>query len=302
MAQGKVTVEAYISKDDKSPDQGVLTFVDNTVDPTTGTIKLKATFPNAQRKLWPGQFVNVALTLTTQPNALLVPTSAIQTGQSGQFVFVVKNDNTVESRPVVAGRAIGDETVIDKGVNPGETVVTDGQVRLVPGAKVEIRNNAGKQGGASPAPTTGTSNHEHRRTLYSQADHDLPGHARHLHLRHRRLPVPAGERPPECRLPHDPGDREPARRQPRHHGLGGGDPPGASVLDHRRGRFHDLHQRHRVHPDHHPVQPLPKHRRRGPGRAGRHLPCVASAAAEHARARRLSTRSTRPTSRSSTLP
>jgi multidrug efflux system membrane fusion protein len=155
MAQGKVTVGAYLSKDDKTPEQGVLTFVDNTVDPTTGTIKLKATFQNAQKKLWPGQFVNVALTLTTQPNALLVPTSAIQTGQSGQFVFVVKKDNTVESRPIAAGRAIGDETVIDKGVTPGETVVTDGQVRLVPGARVEIKNNAGA--GLNPAPAVGNN-------------------------------------------------------------------------------------------------------------------------------------------------
>lgn len=155
MAQGKVTVGAYLSKDDKTPEQGVLTFVDNTVDPTTGTIKLKATFQNAQKKLWPGQFVDVALTLTTQPNALLVPTSAIQTGQSGQFVFVVKNDNTVESRPIAAGRAIGDETVIDKGVTPGETVVADGQVRLVPGARVEIKNNVGT--GLNPAPAVGNN-------------------------------------------------------------------------------------------------------------------------------------------------
>ncbi len=155
MAQGKVTVGAYLSKDDKAPDQGVLTFVDNTVDPTTGTIKLKATFQNVQKKLWPGQFVNVALTLTTQPNALLLPTSAIQTGQGGQFVFVVKKDNTVESRPIAAGRAIGDETVIDKGVTPGETVVTDGQVRLVPGARVEIKNNAGV--GLNPAPAVGNN-------------------------------------------------------------------------------------------------------------------------------------------------
>ena len=153
MAQGKITVGAYMSKDDKSPERGELTFVDNTVDPTTGTIKLKATFQNEQKKLWPGQFVNVALTLTTQPNAILVPTSAIQTGQSGQFVFVVKKDNTVESRSIAAGRAVDDETVIDKGVSPGETVVTDGQLRLVPGAKVEIKNNVGAS--LKPAPTAG---------------------------------------------------------------------------------------------------------------------------------------------------
>jgi multidrug efflux system membrane fusion protein len=153
MAQGKITVEAYISKEEKTPEQGVLTFVDNTVDPTTGTIKMKGTFLNMQKKLWPGQFVSVALTLTTRPNALLVPTSAVQTGQDGQYVFVVRNDSTVESRRVVAGLAIADDTVIDKGVNAGETVVTDGQVRLVPGAKIEIKNNVGA--GLKPAPTLG---------------------------------------------------------------------------------------------------------------------------------------------------
>jgi multidrug efflux system membrane fusion protein len=154
MAQGKITVETYISKEDKTPELGVLTFVDNTVDPTTGTIKLKATFPNSQKKLWPGQFVSVALTLTTRPNSLLVPTSAVQTGQGGQYIFVVKKDNTVESRPVVVGLAIADDTVIDKGVNAGETVVTDGQVRLVPGAKIEIKNNAGAD--LKPSPSVGT--------------------------------------------------------------------------------------------------------------------------------------------------
>ncbi len=140
MSEGKITVEAYTSKEDKTPEQGVLAFVDNAVDPTTGTIKLKGTFPNEQRRLWPGEFVNVALTLTNRSNALLVPTSAVQTGQSGQFVFVVKPDNTVESRPVVGSLAVEDNTVIDKGLSAGETVVTDGQVRLIPGAKVEVRN------------------------------------------------------------------------------------------------------------------------------------------------------------------
>lgn len=139
MSQGKVTVEAYISKEDRTPEQGVLTFVDNAVDPTTGTIRLKATFANEQKKLWPGQFVNVALTLATRPDALLVPASAVLTGQSGQFIFVVRNDYTVESRNVAVSLTIGDDTVIDKGVVAGETVVTDGQLRLVPGAKVEIK-------------------------------------------------------------------------------------------------------------------------------------------------------------------
>ena len=113
-----------------------MTFIDNAVDNTTGTIKLKATFENPDNRLWPGQFVNVALTLTTQPNAVVVPSQAVQTGQVGQYVFVVKQDMTAEYRPVVAGNNITGETVIQKGLAAGETLVTDGQLRLVPGMKV----------------------------------------------------------------------------------------------------------------------------------------------------------------------
>ena len=145
MGVGKLMVSAFISKKDDSrndevPEEGVLTFVDNTVDPTTGTIKLKGTFENPKKRLWPGQFVDIMVTLTTQPNAVVVPSSAVQTGQNGQYVFVVKKDNMVESRAVAVTRTVGDESVIGKGLNPGETVVTDGQLRLVSGAKVEIKN------------------------------------------------------------------------------------------------------------------------------------------------------------------
>lgn len=157
LAQGKIAVEAFVSRDDRLPARGELTFVDNNVDAATGTIKLKGTFPNMNQKLWPGQFVRVLLTLTTRPNALLVPTSAIQTGQNGQFVFVVKSDNTVESRPVVTGPTINEETVIDRGLNPGATVVTDGQVRLIPGAKVEIRKPAPEAGKKGQTPAIGDS-------------------------------------------------------------------------------------------------------------------------------------------------
>ena len=122
-------------------EQGVLTFIDNTVDTTTGTILLKGTFANREKKLWPGQFVNVVLTLTTEPNAIVVPSQAIQTGQEGQYVFVVKQDLTVESRPVVAGRSVNNETVVQKGLQADEKVVTDGQLRLYPGAKVEIKTS-----------------------------------------------------------------------------------------------------------------------------------------------------------------
>jgi multidrug efflux system membrane fusion protein len=111
---------------------------------TTGTIRLKGTFENKEKRLWPGQFVNVILTLTTQPNAVLIPSQAVQTGQEGLYVFVVKPDLTVESRPVAVGLSLDGLTVVTKGLQPGETVVTDGQIRLVPGAKVEIKNPPGK--------------------------------------------------------------------------------------------------------------------------------------------------------------
>jgi membrane fusion protein, multidrug efflux system len=117
---------------------GAVTFMNNTVDPTTGTIQLKATFPNAESALWPGQFVDVALTLTSE-QAVLVPTQAVQAGQQGSFVFVVKPDSTVKSRPVTIGRRLSRELVIEAGVRVGERVVTDGQLRLVPGARVEIK-------------------------------------------------------------------------------------------------------------------------------------------------------------------
>jgi len=147
MAEGKLKGEAIIPGDENSPVQGIVTFVDNTVDTSTGTIKLKGTFENKGKRLWPGQFINVVLTLTTQLDAIVVPSQAVQTGQQGLYVFVVKSDLTVESRPVVTGRNLDGEVVIEKGLEPGEQVVTDGQLRLVPGAKVEIKSTpAGSEG------------------------------------------------------------------------------------------------------------------------------------------------------------
>ncbi len=145
MATGRLSVQAVIPQDEQHPVQGALTFVDNAVDATTGTIKLKATFPNEEKRLWPGQFVNALLVLSAQPNAVVVPSQAVQMGQAGQYVFVVKPDFTVESRTVTVGLAYRGETVIEKGLQPGEKVVTDGQLRLVPGAKVEVRGETGKE-------------------------------------------------------------------------------------------------------------------------------------------------------------
>ena len=138
-AEGPLKVEAIIPNQEQTPAKGVLTFIDNAVDNTTGTIKLKGTFENPDNRLWPGQFVNVALTLRTQPNAVVVPSQAVQTGQAGQYVFVVKEDMTAEYRPVVVGSSAGGETVIQKGLAAGETLVTDGQLRIVPGMKVAVR-------------------------------------------------------------------------------------------------------------------------------------------------------------------
>jgi multidrug efflux system membrane fusion protein len=138
MAGGRLQIEAT-PYGDTAAEVGYLTFVDNTVDNTTGTIKLKGTFANTDHRLWPGQFSTVSLRLSEEENATVVPTQAVQTGQSGDFVFVIKADQTAESRPVKVARTLGTESVIAKGIEPGETVVTDGQLRLIPGIKVQIK-------------------------------------------------------------------------------------------------------------------------------------------------------------------
>lgn len=137
--KGALKVEAVLN-DGGAPAAGTLSFLDNAVDRTTGTIGLKAEFPNADRRLWPGQFVNVVLTLAVQANAVVVPSQAVQSGQGGQYVFVVKNDMTVEMRRPKIDRTIGNETVIAEGLAAGDKVVIDGQLQLVPGARVQARS------------------------------------------------------------------------------------------------------------------------------------------------------------------
>ena len=144
-ASGDLHVEVSIPQSGKKPVKGTLTFIDNKVNTATGTITLKATFPNQDHVLWPGQFVDVVLTLITEPNRVVVPSQAVQTGQQGQYVYVIKDDMTAELRIVTPGRLYNDWTVIDKGVAAGEMIVTDGQLRLVPGVKVEIKNEKAKQ-------------------------------------------------------------------------------------------------------------------------------------------------------------
>ncbi|HVO15222.1 MAG TPA: efflux RND transporter periplasmic adaptor subunit [Alphaproteobacteria bacterium] len=136
MAQGPLKVEAHVPGADKA-DTGEVTFVNNAVDASTGTIQIKATFANADERLTPGQFVEVTVFLSVLENALVVPSEAIQAGQNGPYVFVVKPDQTAESRPVVTGPSVDGFTVVAQGLKAGERVITEGQLRVVPGAKVD---------------------------------------------------------------------------------------------------------------------------------------------------------------------
>ena len=140
MAKGKLQVMATVPDDAGPPEQGDLVFVDNTVDASTGTIRLRAAFQNSRDRLWPGLFVDTVLRLSEQSNTTVVPNSAITTGPDGQLVYVVRPDRTVEGRRVLTNRSIAGAAVIDQGLQAGETVVIDGQLRLVPGAKVDIKN------------------------------------------------------------------------------------------------------------------------------------------------------------------
>ena len=119
---------------------GTLIFVDNAVDTTTGTIMLKARFPNTDAQLWPGQFVTTTLVLYEERDVIMVPVPAVVEAEGGNYVYVVGEDNKAQTRPVVVGRTVGDDVVVTQGLTAGETVVTDGQLRLVPGARVQIRN------------------------------------------------------------------------------------------------------------------------------------------------------------------
>jgi multidrug efflux system membrane fusion protein len=141
MAARPLRVEATVPNSTGRPEVGKLVFVDNAVDATTGTIRMRALFDNSSNTLWPGLYVNALVTLAEQSNATVIPSQAITAGQQGSFVYVVQPDGTVAPRAVASSRSVGGQAVIDKGLKPGETVVTDGQVRLSPGAKVQIKNN-----------------------------------------------------------------------------------------------------------------------------------------------------------------
>ncbi len=169
MTAGVLKVEAFASQEDKTPARGRLTFIDNTVDVATGTILLKGTFDNSDRRLWPGQFVNVVMTLVIRKNATVVPTAAVQTGQQGPYVFVLKGD-TAELHPVTIGTEYEGMTVIEKGVQAGDVVVTSGHMRVIPGGSVVVKGGEGHgiqstgQGGAGKAQGAGGSGQDLRST------------------------------------------------------------------------------------------------------------------------------------------
>jgi len=150
MQAAPLAVETRFADEPSDPIIGRLAFVDNQVDTLTGMVRLKATFPNEDHRLWPGRFVNVALTISKQQDAVVVPTSAVQTGQRGTFVFVVRGDSTVEMRPVSVGANVHERTVLSEGVQAGEVVVTDGQLRLTPGVKVRSKANANAEAASQP--------------------------------------------------------------------------------------------------------------------------------------------------------
>ena len=139
--QESLSVTAYPPGDTNNTATGMLTFIDNTVDTNTGTILLKATFQNTNTVLWPGQFVQASLVLSNLTQATVVPSQAVQTGQDGEFLFVLKNDGTVEARPITAGLTYDGERIITSGLKPGEIVVTDGQIKLTAGAKVSVKTS-----------------------------------------------------------------------------------------------------------------------------------------------------------------
>lgn len=147
MARGRLAVIAKPQDETAPEEQGVLTFVDNAVDATTGTIKLRGTFSNANRRLWPGQFIRVTLRLATLRDAVVVPNQAVQTGQNGEYVMVVNSDQRVEARPVTTSARAGEDMVVEKGLQAGETVVTEGHLRLAPGMRVQVRAPGGGRPG-----------------------------------------------------------------------------------------------------------------------------------------------------------
>ena len=227
------------------PIQGVLNFVDNGIDTTTGTVTLKARFDNGARSLWPGQFVQVSLELFVQPDAVLVPGEAVLTGQEGTFVFVVDDKSKAVMRPVVAGRAVGRQVLIERGLGGGERVVVDGQARIAPGATVEVRAGAGGRGprGGHAMNFTGL--------FIRRPGHDDAGHARDPGLRRHGVHAAPVSDLPNVDYPTITVNASLPGASPETMAAVRRDAAGEAVLDDRRHRQHDVeHQLPRRDVDH----------------------------------------------------
>ena len=236
-AKGELRVQAALANSDKPPVQGRITFIDNGTDLTTGTIKLKAEFPNTDKALWPGQFVNVSVILHEQRNALVLPSAAVQNGPNGQYVFVVKPDQTAEVRPIKIARAEGNETVV-------------GLRRSRRRAGRHRRSAASRARHARQHRRAPPRHREHLRTVRPAPGDDRAGHGGDPDLRHRRLSAAAGQRAAQCRLPDDSGTGVAARRQPETMASAVATAAREAVLDDRRHRLDDVAVDRRRHDDH----------------------------------------------------
>ena len=234
MGRVKVPVTATSPDAETGVVEGELNFIDNVIDASTDTIKLKARFENHDRRLWPGQFARVSLRVTTIPHALVLPGQAVQTGQDGQFVFLVKPDNTVAQQPVTVGQRIGEDVVVEKGLEAGQTVVTEGQLRLEAGTRIQTgdgrqggggrrgapEGRAGRAGqarraGRAPRRVARPDAHERLRDLHQAADRHQPADGGHRDVRRRRVPRAARQRSADGGLPHDSDSGGPAGRRSR---------------------------------------------------------------------------------------
>ena len=248
-AQGPLAVDALRSDNDAVIDHGMLKVVDNQVDQTTGTVKLKAEFPNTDLQLWPGQFVNVRLLIDTLKQVVVIPTGAVQRGPNGTFVYVVKDDNTAAVRPIVVQKQDETQTVVKSGLEPNDRVVTTGFVRLTDGSKVSV----GKRGRSNPDPRahsravnvpTGkaasggsgaavvrgrTHRNERLVAIHSPADRHFPSRRRGDAGRIARLLVAAGFRAAAGRFSDHPGHHPTAGRQSRYDRCAGDGAAGAAI-------------------------------------------------------------------------
>ncbi len=307
-AKGPLGVDAQRSDNNAVLDRGTLTVVDNQVDPSTGTVKLKAEFPNANVQLWPGQFVNVRLLINTLKDVVVIPTGAVQRGPNGTFVYVIDDQNKAAMRPITVSKQDEAQAVVSKGVTPAERVVTTGFARLTDGAKVSISGGARTPpaatppGGArasvsarpvtAPAPVSAggamgaaagrTHRNERLLPLHPPADRHLAARRRGDAGRRARLLVAAGLGVAASRLSDHPGHHPASRRQSGHHCLAGDGAARAPVRPDPGLAGHDLVELVRGQPGHAAIRSQPRHRRRRAGRAIGDQCCRLHAAAQPA--------------------